>query len=83
MIVEGVTAARAAIRDRLACSVFVTAPEDVCLARVLDRDGAAMAEPMRRWRAVEAEFFAADRTAEEASLVVDGTYDSADSYAVR
>ncbi|MFY1636681.1 uridine kinase family protein [Solwaraspora sp. WMMB335] len=72
LLVEGVSAARAAARAQAALSIFVTAPEPVRLARSLARDGAAMQPVLDRWRHAERGFFAADRTAAEVDLLVDG-----------
>ncbi len=72
LLLEGVSAARAAIRPELTLSVQVTAPEPVRLRRALDRDGAHLLAELRRWHAGEAAHFAADRTADAVDLVVDG-----------
>jgi hypothetical protein len=72
LVVEGVTAARRAMRAELARSVFVTAPADVRLARALARDGEEIREPLLAWRRREDEFFADDGTADAADLLVDG-----------
>jgi len=44
----------------------------VRLARVLARDGPAVADPVRRWMAAEDEHFRADCTAQRAGRLVDG-----------
>jgi uridine kinase len=75
LIVEGVTSARAAVRCELTLSLFVDAPETVRVARVLDRDGAGVEPDLAGWMRGERAFFAADRTAEHADLVVDGAPD--------
>ncbi|MFY1589032.1 uridine kinase family protein [Micromonospora sp. WMMD734] len=72
LLLEGVSAARAAIRPELTLSVQVTAPEPVRLRRALDRDGAHLLAELRRWHAGEAAHFAADRTTDAVDLVVDG-----------
>jgi uridine kinase len=72
LVLEGVTSARGAIRDRLALSVFVTAPAPLRLERVLTRDGEQLRPHLLRWMAAEADHFAADRTAERVDIVVDG-----------
>lgn len=72
VILEGVSAARAAIRPELSLAVFVTAPAELRLHRTLDRDGKALLPDLRRWRRAEDAHFAADDTARRADLVVDG-----------
>jgi len=72
LIVEGVSAARAAVRPELTLSVFVTAPAELRLSRALARDGAAILPELRRWHAGERAHFAADGTEAGVDLVVDG-----------
>ncbi|SCL39009.1 hypothetical protein GA0070624_6415 [Micromonospora rhizosphaerae] len=72
LIVEGVSAARAAIRPELTLSVFVTAPAELRLSRALTRDGPEILPELRRWHAGERAHFAADGTENAADLVVDG-----------
>jgi uridine kinase len=75
LIVEGVSSARAVIRSELSLSVFVSAPPQLCLARVVERDGGhdvAFAAYLDRWRRAEVRHFAADGTAAHADLLVDG-----------
>ncbi|MEV1332018.1 hypothetical protein AB0J20_20875 [Micromonospora costi] len=72
LVLEGVSAARAAVRPELALAVFVTAPAPLRLARAVARDGPEILPELRRWHAGESAHFAADGTAEHADLVVDG-----------
>ncbi|WP_326552055.1 uridine kinase family protein [Micromonospora sp. NBC_01813] len=72
LVLEGVSAARAAIRPTATLSVFVTAPPSVCLARSLVRDGAALQPVLDRWRKAEELFFAADGTPGAVDLLVAG-----------
>ncbi|MFG2104408.1 uridine kinase [Micromonospora echinaurantiaca] len=72
LLVEGVSAARAAARPDLTLAVFVTAPAPLRLARAVERDGAQILPELRRWHAGERAHFAADRTRARADLVVDG-----------
>lgn len=72
VVLEGVTAARAALRPELSLSVFVTAPDDLRLRRALARDGVALRPYLERWRIVERAHFSADATARRVDLVVDG-----------
>lgn len=72
LVMEGVTAARAAIRPDLTVAVWVEASATVRLARGISRDGEALRSQWERWLSDEASHFAADRTAEHVDLVVDG-----------
>ncbi|GAA2711610.1 uridine kinase [Micromonospora olivasterospora] len=72
VVLEGVSAARAAVRAELTLSVFVAAPQGLRLRRAVERDGPAILPELRRWHAGERAHFAADGTAEAADLVVDG-----------
>jgi uridine kinase len=73
LILEGVSSARAAVRDRLSYSVWVDAPRAIRLSRGLARDGEEAKPLWDQWMSVEDAHFAADRTLEHADLVVDGT----------
>ncbi|WP_348651309.1 hypothetical protein [Micromonospora sp. WMMD1128] len=86
LIVEGVSAARAAIRPELTLAVLVTAPAGLRLSRALARDGARILPELRRWHAGERAHFAADGTRAAVDLVVDGAPDvphDPDRYYVR
>lgn len=72
LLLEGMSAARAAIRPELTLSVQVTAPAGLRLRRALERDGPQVLPELRRWHAGEEAHFAADRTAAAVDLVVDG-----------
>ncbi|GAB3859738.1 4-amino-4-deoxychorismate synthase [Micromonospora andamanensis] len=72
LIVEGVSAARAAIATDLTLAVFVTAPRQLRLTRAVARDGPAILPELRRWHVTERAHFAADGTEARADLVVDG-----------
>jgi uridine kinase len=81
VIVEGVSAARRAIRPELSLAVFVTAPAPLRLDRVLTRDGddsLAFRAYLERWRDAEDRHFAEDETAKHAALVVDGAAETGD-----
>lgn len=70
LLVEGVGTARRDAAHLLAYTIWVEAPEDVRLRRVLARDGAGLEERWRAWFAAERAWFAADGTRERADLVV-------------
>lgn len=72
VVVEGVSSARAAMRDRLSLSIWVETPPDVRLTRGLRRDGPDAAGLWQRWMAAEDAHFEADRTREHADVVVRG-----------
>jgi uridine kinase len=75
IIIEGVSAARAAIRPELSLAVFLTAPGDLCVERVVTRDGGhdvAFAAYFERWRLAEQRHFTNDDTAAHADVLVDG-----------
>lgn len=84
LVLEGVSSARAAIRDELSRSVFVRARRASRLARGLARDGEALRAQWLRWMADEDAHFAADGTREHADLLVDGepeiAHDTATEY---
>lgn len=72
LVLEGVSAARAAVRDRLTLAVWIDTPRAVCLARGLDRDGAHTLPLWERWMAAEDAHFAADRTRDHVDLIIPG-----------
>ena len=81
VLLEGVSAARRAIRPELTLAVFVTAPSDLRFRRALARDGddsVAFRAYLGRWRAAEDRHFAADQTAAAADLIVDGAATTGD-----
>ena len=71
LVVEGSTAADALPRGELSLSVFVDAPAEARLARVLARDGAGIEAPLRRWMAAEQECFAARPPVEWVDHLID------------
>jgi uridine kinase len=84
VLMEGVGSARRVIRGELSLAVFVTAPPDLRLARVLSRDGGddlAFRAYLERWRRAEDRHFAGEDTAAYADVVVDGAAErSAEGY---
>lgn len=70
LIIEGVGTARASVAGLPAYTVWVEAPEEVRLRRVLERDGPELEPRWREWFAAEQIWFAGDRTRERADLVV-------------
>ncbi|MFD4356915.1 uridine kinase [Nocardia sp. NPDC058518] len=72
LILEGVSSARAAVRNRLSLSVWVETSAAVRLARGLARDGQDSLALWQRWMEAEDTHFTADRTREHADLIVSG-----------
>jgi hypothetical protein len=72
LIVEGVSAARRAVRPETTLAVLVDAPAELRLARAVARDGPGILPELRRWHEGEGTHFAADGTATGVDLVVDG-----------
>jgi uridine kinase len=71
LVLEGVSAGRAAVTSRLSALVWVEVPgADVRLARAVARDGESMRPFLRRWQVQEAEHFAADGTRDRADVII-------------
>jgi uridine kinase len=72
VLLEGVTAARAEIRPEVSLSVFLSAPPALRLARTLARDGELLRPYLEIWQRGEERHFAADATAHQVDLLIDG-----------
>ncbi len=72
VILEGVTAGRVAVRDRLSYLIWVETPADLRLARGVERDGDAQRGQWVSWMAEEDDFFARDDVRSRANLTVHG-----------
>ncbi|MEV6138510.1 aminodeoxychorismate synthase [Nocardia sp. NPDC051990] len=72
LILEGVSSARAAVRDRLSLAVWIDTPRALRLARGLERDGAHTLPLWEQWMAAEDEHFATDHTRDQADLIIFG-----------
>ena len=72
LILEGVSASRAAVRDRLYVTVWVETPRHIRLDRGLARDGADSIALWEQWMAAEDRHFATEHTREHADFVVSG-----------
>jgi hypothetical protein len=72
LVVEGVGAAQAGVRELAVLTAWVEAPWELRLRRGVARDGEAMRPEWERWQAAEAVHFAADGTAAAADVVIDG-----------
>jgi uridine kinase len=75
VVLEGVSASRRRVTDRLSGAVYVDAPAVTRLARGLERDGQDALGLWETWMAEEDAWFAKDRPWERADLLVDGTPD--------
>lgn len=73
VIIEGVSALRAAFRHVYAFTIFIDTPAAECLRRGLARDGAAASAQWAHWQREEAAYLAQDRPQTYAKLVLDGT----------
>jgi uridine kinase len=72
LILEGVSSARAAVRDRLSPSVWVETPRHIRRARGLARDGSEADALWEEWMNDEDAHFTSDRTREHADVIVSG-----------
>ena len=72
LLLEGVTASRAAFHPYLTYSIWIEAAAEVRLARGLDRDGPESRHQWERWMASEDEYRIRERPDERADLVVRG-----------
>jgi uridine kinase len=72
LVVEGCGAARRAADAVAVLRVWVEAPDDVRLARGLERDGEAMRPEWLAWMRAEKAHFAAEGTRARADVLVDG-----------
>jgi uridine kinase len=72
VVVEGVTASRAAFRPYLSYAIWVEAPRELRLDRGLARGGADTRERWEQWMASEDAYVARERPAEHADRVVPG-----------
>lgn len=72
VIVEGVSASRAAFRPYLACSIWVETPRSERLRRGLERDGLDAFDQWARWMAAEDAWVAAESPRDWADIVIPG-----------
>lgn len=73
VVLEGVSATRAAFRPMLALRIFVDAPKDLRLARGLARDGADALPLWEGWQAEEDSYLARETPMGFADIILDGT----------
>jgi hypothetical protein len=72
LVLEGVSASRRAVTDRLTLAAWLDVPARTRVARGIARDGPDSAAAWPRYEAEEDRFFAADPVAGRADLMVDG-----------
>ncbi len=70
LIIEGVGVAMAPARAHASVVVWVEAPPQVCLERLLARDGEGMRSELVRWQQTESAHFNRDRTRAAADVIV-------------
>ncbi|MEU7138737.1 hypothetical protein ABZ942_04725 [Nocardia sp. NPDC046473] len=73
VVLEGVSAARAAVRPRLSLSIWIDTSRSLRLSRGLERDGSAALPLWEQWMSDEDNHFAADGTRAHADVIVNGT----------
>ena len=73
LVIEGVGSGAAAYADAITTLVWVEAPEELRVARGIERDGEEQLAHWLAWMADEAAVHARDRTRERADVLVDGT----------
>lgn len=72
VILEGVTASRAAFRPFLSYSVWIETPRDLRLSRGLERDGEEARVQWEEWIAKEEDYVRREKPQERADLVLPG-----------
>jgi uridine kinase len=72
LVVEGCGSARRAADAVAVLRIWVEAPDDVRLARGIERDGEELRDEWLAWMADERAHFAVERTRERADVRVDG-----------
>ncbi len=73
LVLEGVSAARREISDRVSVAVWVEEPDPALrLERAVRRDGPRTRPHLQRWQEFERSWFAADGTRARADVVVSG-----------
>ena len=73
LILEGVGAAQARIRQQADLTIWIEVGPQMGLARVLNRDGAQILPHMLKWQERESAHFIKDQTKENCQIFVDGS----------
>ncbi|HET6562647.1 MAG TPA: 4-amino-4-deoxy-L-arabinose transferase [Marmoricola sp.] len=72
-VLEGVGSGHPGFADLVTLLVWVEAPDELRIARGLERDGPELVPQWRRWLGAEQRLHARERTRERADVLVDGT----------
>lgn len=73
LILEGVGAAQARIRQQADLTIWIEVGAQIGLARVLNRDGAQILAYMLKWQERESAHFIKDQTKENSQIFIDGS----------
>jgi len=73
LILEGVGAAQARIRQQADLTIWIEVGAQIGLARVLNRDGAQILPYMLKWQERESAHFIKDQTKENCQIFIDGS----------
>jgi uridine kinase len=73
LILEGVGAAQARIRQQADLTIWIEVGAQIGLARVLNRDGAQILAYMLKWQERESAHFIKDQTKENCQIFIDGS----------
>lgn len=73
LILEGVGAAQAKIRQQADLTIWIEVGAQIGLARVLNRDGAQILPYMLKWQERESAHFIKDQTKENCQIFIDGS----------
>lgn len=70
LILEGVGSSQSLTREFASLSIWIEAPQEIALQRVLDRDGAELRSQMQSWQRREADHFIRESTKSAADYQV-------------
>jgi uridine kinase len=70
LILEGVGAGDKALQDDLAALIWIDIDPEIGVKRVIDRDGAQVADEMRKWLGTQQEYFSQHSTREKADFIL-------------
>jgi len=70
LILEGVGSGNLAIQDELAALIWIDIDPEIGVKRVIDRDGAQVADEMRKWLGTQEEYFSQHSTREKADFIL-------------
>jgi uridine kinase len=73
VVIEGVGALDFRLRDAYDRRIWVETPREICLARGLQRDGAAALPLWEAWSEKEERYWAGQRPRDSADVIVDGS----------